>query len=523
MKQDEALEILKMGYNVYLTGQPGSGKTHLLNRYISFLKRRGVEVGVTASTGIAATHMEGITIHSWAGIGIKDALSDSDLQQLLKKRRLQKRFQQTKVLIIDEVSMLHAHRLDLVDRVTRAFKNSGHPFGGMQVVLCGDFFQLPPVSKAGGPPPLFVNRAKSWNEMGLKVCYLSEQYRQVDSEYLALLGAIRENSVDQKIRGLLQKRYRAKILGSVKPTNLYTHNIDVDRINERELAKIPEKPQRFIMESHGPRSLMVLLKQGCLAPEELVLKPGAVVMFVKNNFNQGYVNGTLGRVLGFEEEGPVVKIRGGEEIVVLPETWSIEEGGRVEAEISQLPLRLAWAITVHKSQGMSLEAAEVDLSRSFEPGMGYVAFSRIRSLSGLRLMGFNQMALEVKQEILMLDQALQTQSDRVRRALVNLPLEQRQRRQEAFLRSIGARSPRKAGPAARTKKRDKERKSKAYSVAKIRESHPRAYEAWTAREEEVLLSRFKAGRPVREIAHVLGRREGSVASRLKKLKEESRV
>jgi len=149
MTQQEAMEILKMGYNVYLTGQPGSGKTFLLNKYIDYLKRDHRGVAVTASTGIAATHMQGVTIHSWSGLGIKEKLTQTDLRKLLKRNYLKKRFRHTGVLIIDEISMLHAFQFDLINYICRAFKNSAEAFGGMQVVCSGDFFQLPPVAKKG--------------------------------------------------------------------------------------------------------------------------------------------------------------------------------------------------------------------------------------------------------------------------------------------------------------------------------------------------------------------------------------
>src|SRR3989344_7877410 len=149
MTQKDALEILKIGCNCFITGAAGSGKTHLLNDYIKFLKQNGVEVGVTASTGIAATHMGGMTIHSWTGLGIKDNLTEYDLEELETKKYLQDRLKNTSVLIIDEISMLDHRRLDLVERIARHLKKNQMPFGGMQIILCGDFFQLPPIQKIG--------------------------------------------------------------------------------------------------------------------------------------------------------------------------------------------------------------------------------------------------------------------------------------------------------------------------------------------------------------------------------------
>ena len=422
MKQKEALDILKMGHNVFLTGAAGSGKTYVLNQYIAFLKDGGVSVGVTASTGVAATHMQGMTIHSWAGIGIKADISSGDLTKMAKKSYLKKRFKHAKVLIIDEVSMLHHYRLDMVDRVCRAMKEDERPFGGLQVVLCGDFFQLPPISR-GAEKARFVYHSDIWQDqdMDLKVCYLDEQHRQSDDELLNVLNDIRGNKVTDATLNPLRKRYKKEISGEVEPTKLYTHNSDVDRINERALDKLDGAEETYEMTSTGKQKLVEVLMKSCLAPEILRLKKDAAVMFVKNNHDKGYVNGTLGTVVDFDDFGsPVVRLRDGVEVTATPESWTIEEDGKVLAEISQIPLRLAWAITVHKSQGMSLDAAEMDLSKSFEPGMGYVALSRVRTLEGLRMLGWGERAGEVNEEVLAFDQEFKKATEDVAQWLNDL-------------------------------------------------------------------------------------------------------
>lgn len=404
MVQKEALDLLKLGHNIFLTGAAGSGKTYVLNQYIEYLRKHKIPVGVTASTGIAATHLNGMTIHSWCGIGIKDVLSDKDITEILGKSYLWERLLTAKVLIIDEISMLHAHRLDMVDKVCRAFKASAEPFGGLQVVMCGDFFQLPPVSN-GDESDNFAYNSNVWNEMDLKVCYLHEQYRQSDSAFLQVLEDIRSSKVNNTTLQCLIGRYNKEVEGFNPPTRLYTHNVDVDAINNMQLSKIDEKPHEYEMTSSGIRELVDFLKKNCLAPEHLEVKISAVVMFVKNNFNKGYVNGTLGKVIGFDKNDyPIVKTLNGKEIIVAPTSWKIEnETGSVMAEISQIPLRLAWAITVHKSQGMSLDAAEIDLSKSFVPGMGYVALSRVRTLKGMKLVGLNELALQVNKDVVIID------------------------------------------------------------------------------------------------------------------------
>lgn len=415
MKQSTALRILKSGHNVYLGGSAGTGKTHLLNRFIEHLKEEMVVVGVTASTGIAATHLNGVTIHSWAGFGIKDELTSDDMKYLRKKHYLRHRIKKAEVLIIDEISMLSADQLDMVDQICRDFRKNDLPFGGLQVILSGDFFQLPPIQK-NGEEPRFAYDSEVWWDMNIKVCYLTEPYRQHDPEFLQILNEIRSNRVTNKSMKLLDDRMNRPL--KKRGTKLYTHNTDVDAINGAELAKIKEDSQYYSMSSSGLDVLVDVLKKHCRTHENLVLKKGAMVMFVKNNFDKGYVNGTLGEVIGFDVENlPIVKTYGGKKITAKPVRWVIEENDEVKAEIRQVPLRLAWAITVHKSQGMSLDAAEIDLRKSFEHGMGYVALSRVKSLKGIQLLGVNEMSLCVDPAIIRLDEKLRFASEEVEEEL----------------------------------------------------------------------------------------------------------
>lgn len=403
MTQKEALDILKTGRNVFLTGAAGSGKTFVLREYIKYLQNLNATIGITASTGIAATHMGGTTIHSWSGLGIRDNLKKDELLEIASKKRIKNNIEKASVLILDEVSMLHHYQLDLVEKIIRQIKNNDEPFGGLQMVFCGDFFQLPPVRRAYEPEAFFTYHSPLWQNINLKVCYLSEQHRQSDLEYLKILNAVRENAVSRETLEILKTRFDQKSDFDLEPTKLYSHNKNVDEENERELQKISGKAVEYEMQSKGRRSLVENLKKSCLAPENLRLKIGAKVMFVKNNFEAGFVNGTLGTVVKCGHEEIKVKTISGAMIDVEREEWKIEEDGRVLAKIIQYPLRLAWAITIHKSQGMSLDLAEIDLSKSFERGMGYVALSRVRSLAGLFLKGLNEMALRVNEEVLEID------------------------------------------------------------------------------------------------------------------------
>ncbi len=437
ISQAEALDILKMGKNVFLTGPAGSGKTHVLNSYIQYLKSHAVDVAVTASTGIAATHLGGMTIHSWSGLGVRDILTDRDIDDMMQRAYLYKRFERTKVLIIDEISMLHHFRLDLIEWICRQMKHNEKPFGGMQVILSGDFFQLPPVTRGEVVESEFAYKADCWKDAKLTVCYISEQHRQKDNVYLSILNKIRKNKVDVETLELLKSRLDKDPQSGRESTRLYTHNIDVDVVNKKHLDLLGTPKKDYHMTSKGARNLAETLKKNCLSPEVLELKKGARVMFTKNHNEGGYVNGTLGVVVDFNSFGdPIIETNNGMKFSVTPQSWKIEEEGKIKAEISQYPLRLAWAITVHKSQGMSLDAMEVDLSKSFVRGMGYVALSRVRSLDGMKLLGFNDMSLEIDLEVLEMDEKFQKESDCARTVLAQMSREEIQEKQKEWMKKI---------------------------------------------------------------------------------------
>lgn len=412
MDQAKALAYLQSGRNVFLTGPAGAGKTYLLNDFIRWAKTEGKKIAVTASTGIAATHLGGVTIHSWSGLGIADRISEYSLDALLQKEYLHKRFTSTDILILDEISMFDADRLDSVDLILKAMRNSREPFGGIQVVLAGDFFQLPPITR-NGTPVKFAFQSKAWEEANLVTCYLQIVYRQSDDPLLSILQEIRSGQLTEGTVEQLQERLNLELPDTVTATRLYTHNIDVDAVNQAELDKIPGELKTFPMTSTGKKDLVAQIKKSCLAPELLKLKVGAAVMCLKNNPKIGYVNGTLGTVTGFEYGTVTIQTAEGRSLSISPESWGMDQEGKALAQISQIPLRLAWAITVHKSQGMTLDEIDVDLSKSFAPGMGYVALSRVRSLAGLYLRGMNQRALLVDpvvqaQDALFLEQSAQS-------------------------------------------------------------------------------------------------------------------
>lgn len=464
MTQSEALKILKTGANVFLTGEPGSGKTHTINTYVSWLREHGIEPALTASTGIAATHIGGMTIHAWSGIGVKRALTEYDCEAIATNKRVAERIRGTHVLIVDEVSMLSGDTLAMVDQVIRTVRSNDRAFGGMQVVLVGDFFQLPPIIRredAGmyDSEELFAFQSRIWHELNPFVCYLEEQYRS-DETLASILNAIRRgvNTLHEK----LEERLIHETQSPVDMPRLFSHNADVDRINDARLLAMPGGAKVFSMTGRGPSHLLEALKRGCLSPDQLVLKVGARVMFTKNDPAGRFVNGTLGEVIDMPRVGhPIVRTKDNLRVAVEPVEWTITDGSVVLARIFQLPLRLAWAITVHKSQGMTLDAAVIDLTGAFEYGQGYVALSRVRSLEGLYLSGWNRRSLEVHPDVLVHDEKFRAQSEDAVEAFLHVSSSEYEELVEQFVRAAGG-DPK--GGVVHSPKREKPRVAKKGST-----------------------------------------------------------
>jgi len=465
MTQDRALDILKTGANVFLTGEPGAGKTYVINQYVNYLEAAGLHVAVTASTGIAATHIGGMTIHSWSGVGIKDHLSPQDLDFIAGKEKVVKRIKDANVLVIDEISMLDGKIFKSVDLIMRTIRASEEPFGGVQVVCIGDFFQLPPVTRQGDVMT-YAFMSDAWVKMRPLICYLSEQHRQEDELFLSLLGSIRTGDIEEDHYTLLQEQ-KDIAYEDIEPTRLYTHNADVDSVNNEKLAELPGPIRKFQMTSKGGKPLVEGLIKNCLSPQMLELKEDAMVMCTKNNFEAGYVNGTLARVIEFTPGGdPVIETTEGKTITMSTTTWEVAEDGKVLAQIGQYPLRLAWAITVHKSQGMSLDAAEVDLSRAFVYGQGYVALSRVRSLEGLKVLGMHPNALQVDPLVIRADNRFKELTTEADEAFTAMEEDEVTEMHERFITANGGKVPDEAALAGAKAGKVHKAKTDTYTLTK---------------------------------------------------------
>ncbi len=410
-------ELINQGENLFITGYAGTGKSYILNK----LKKK-FQIDVTSTTGLAAVNVQGQTIHSWAGVGICNKPVKDVFEKILQRTKLKKQITECKILAIDEISMLDARTFDYIDEVLRNLRYGDKPFGGIQVLLFGDFFQLPPVEKESG----FCFNSKAWQTLNLKTVFLEKIYRQSDEKFIKSLNNLRLNRLTQDDIRIFYDRevnyntYESDIL------HIFSTNKEADNYNTFKFNSV-QKPL-FIFNSvdkiHRKRSVIEIDKnnldekltkfdlltletfdKSCKAPSALELKQGCRVMLLKNlNFNKGLINGACGTVLELkkseDEEVILVQFDNGVEEVISKHTFEAYRDGEVVVSREQYPLRLAYGITIHKSQGMTLDKLIVDCNRIFECGQVYVALSRIKSIDGLYLKSFNPKKVWANEEVL---------------------------------------------------------------------------------------------------------------------------
>ncbi|XP_056388989.1 ATP-dependent DNA helicase PIF1 isoform X2 [Hyla sarda] len=399
-EQSTILSTILSGRNVFFTGSAGTGKSYLLKRIVGALPPKSTYA--TASTGVAACHIGGTTLHAFAGIGSGKAPLEQCIE-LAKRPGVRQHWISCRHLIIDEISMVEGEFFDKLEAVARAVRGKDEPFGGIQLIVCGDFLQLPPVTQASSQTK-FCFQAKSWRRCIHLTMELTAVRRQTDKRFISLLQAIRLGRCTEEVTRQLLLTVNNKIeRDGILATRLCTHKDDVDLTNDRRLQQLPGEMQQYDALDSDPMLVKTVNAQ-CPVGEKILLKKGAQVMLTKNlDVARGLVNGARGVVVGFDGAGkplPKVRFLCGVTEVMKPERWVIKANGGVFLSRQQLPLKLAWAISIHKSQGMTLDCVEISLSRVFESGQAYVALSRARNLEGLRVMDFDPKAVNANPYVL---------------------------------------------------------------------------------------------------------------------------
>lgn len=409
---NKIIDLINQGENIFITGYAGTGKSYILNK----LKKK-FKIDVTSTTGLAAVNVQGQTIHSWAGVGICNKPVEDVIEKILRRASLKKQIFNSKILAIDEISMLDARTFDYIDTVLRTLKDSEKPFGGIQVLLFGDFFQLPPVEKESG----FCFDSKCWQELDLKTVFLEKIYRQSDEQFIKSLNNLRLNQLTEEDARLFYDREVNYDTSGSDVLHIFSTNREADNYNNFKFNSVEKRLHRFTSADkiHRKKSVIEFDKKNlneklskfdimtwemfdkcCKAPAALDLKEGCKVMLLKNlNFNKGLINGATGTVLELDDESILVKFDNGVEEIIPKHTFEAYRDGEVVVSREQYPLRLAYGITIHKSQGMTLDKLIVDCNRIFECGQVYVALSRIKTLDGLYLKSFNPRKVVANEQV----------------------------------------------------------------------------------------------------------------------------
>lgn len=390
-KQLIAFNMMKEGKNVFITGPGGVGKTALI-KIFKMDQCKYSNIVITSTTGTSALLLNGTTIHSFLGIKTGNGSIESMVVEIQKKKYIRDKWTNTDCLIIDEISMLDPDLFDKLEHMARIIRKNDKPFGGLQLILSGDFLQLPCVGTNK-----FCFQAESWPKCIVNTVYLTQIIRQNDVNFQVCLNNIRLGIINDNIKDILSSRIGAKCVNkyNIIPTKLYSNNYEVENINNMELDNLSKDGRQFyeyemIIQSKSTFNLEKL-KKHCNAQEEVQLCIDAQVMLLKNiDIDNGLVNGSRGIVTQFIDDLPLVRFINGMERIIDLASWDIlDHNNKCINTIIQIPLKVAYAISIHKSQGCSLDCVEIDLSNIFEYGQAYVALSRVKSLQGLSIVNIN--------------------------------------------------------------------------------------------------------------------------------------
>lgn len=385
-------DIMISNKNVVILGSAGTGKSTIVKHLIRQCKRKSLNIGITATTGCAAVLIGGQTIHSYMGIGLGEN-SAENLVKVIQDKYKQKyiNLMSIKKLLIDEISMMNAELFSKISEVFSIIRKDARPFGGVQVIAVGDFYQLPPVSGN------FCFLSDVWKEMNFSIHYLKQVHRQKDVNFQELLERAKEGIITQEDIEILKKCKETVFTEDIIPTKLYSLNVDVDKINKDAYNKLTTEEKEYETRYKNKQSKYYGDKMKI--PEKLKLRVGCQVMVTKNIDPQNnIINGTRGVVLSFTEKGILIKLMNQKHYIIEQTTVCDEYNPSIQ--VDYIPLQLAWAVTIHKSQGLTLDCAEIDLGSSiFQSGQAYTALSRIKDLNSVYIVKLKKSSFKVHSDV----------------------------------------------------------------------------------------------------------------------------
>ena len=415
-KKKDAFEAMINGHNVFITGPGGSGKSHVINYFVDYFKnnleKKDEKIHVTSSTGLSSLLINGTTINQYAGIGVFDKENEYYVKRINRNKAIRERWLNTKTLIIDEISMISSNFFEKLDLLAQKIRKNKSPFGGIQIILSGDFLQLPPIKSTN-----FCFESFSWDITIQKTFYFNEIIRQKEVSFQNVLNKIRIGVVDDEVRKTIDSCYKRKLENKdgIIPTLLFslkdmvkTYNEEklndlINKDNEKQLYESKYVFSKKIKDESKPGYIELINHQYSNIDDKILMTKYSQVMLNVNMPEEGLANGSRGVIIGFsfnEYKNPIVQFLDGKILEVKPHDYKIEEAN--ESVIKrQIPLIHAWAITIHKAQGMSLEYIQTDIGQSiFEYGQAYVVLSRIRSLEGLSLINIDYSKIKAHPKII---------------------------------------------------------------------------------------------------------------------------
>ncbi|GIL17560.1 MAG: helicase [Oligoflexia bacterium] len=395
-EQQKAMELLNSGENIFLTGGAGSGKSYVVRAFMQ--DKDPKTFPLLASTGAAAVLVGGRTFHSFFGLGIMEGGPVATFERASKEGRVLKRIAAVEGIIIDEISMIPLAAFEIAEKLSRLARQSSLPWGGMRVIIVGDFAQLPPVSRERKKEWCF--RSPTWESTGLMNCTLTHNQRVQENDFLDVLADVRQGQVTSRVKTFLDNHLREHDQDD-KSTRLFPRRDQSETHNKNELEEIGRPLHEIDSIYIGEAKYVEALKKASPVPEKLLLKEGAQVMFLQNDPQKRWVNGTRGTVVDISADKIIVEKKSGRDVTVDKAQFSyLNADGNIIASVINFPLTLAYATTIHKSQGATLDDLWVDLTRLWEPGQAYVALSRLKKSSGLKLLGWSPRSFIVDPEVI---------------------------------------------------------------------------------------------------------------------------